>query len=365
MKKSFVLVTGLAMAFSLAACDPTPLHSSVRSLPTTSFDVKSDTSTDTGTSSESAPTVKPYVVIGWYSKSETSGLTADIVANFEAAYKAHLTDAGVSSSLIATVAFQAIDGKVAEVVDAIQSQYGTDNAVSLFLGGGGNLLTTAGSNGQTLADTLGSVTATDSNDVVMGDYDGTYKTRHVTLLADATANTVAKDAYDFALSEAGRAALVLNAPTSSSSSTTTVDPENPYVVIGWWNYSKSGLTNDIMANFEAGYKAYLATQNVSTSNIDSIVIRPYIESKMANLGAALGNDADVDVFLGAGKALVVDGKVTGTEITAVNQTTGLTMGGISSRCIFQLSEDEAAAACYTWAISDDGIATLQTPSTTA
>jgi hypothetical protein len=73
--------------------------------------------------------VETTLVIGWYAKSGTSGLTETIMNNFKTALEAYLTEQGFNLDNI-TITIKDYDGKVAEVQTAVLA----DNNVDIMLG---------------------------------------------------------------------------------------------------------------------------------------------------------------------------------------------------------------------------------------
>lgn len=131
------------------------------------------------------------------------------------------------------------------------------------------------------------------------------------------------------------------------------DETTPYITLGWWNYTTSGLTETIMSNLETAMDSYLKTESVSDTRIASIVVRAYTQSKVADLGSAINKDNDVDILLGVGGNITTKGGV-----ETIEKKTGLTMGGQDSRVIARLTATDAAVKVYNWLLTDSTLAIL-------
>ncbi|HIQ65880.1 MAG TPA: hypothetical protein IAB25_02315 [Candidatus Coproplasma stercoravium] len=75
------------------------------------------------------PAAQTQLVIGWYAKSGTSGLDQTIIDTFTAGLNAYLETQGYTSANL-TVVFRAYDGKVDEVISAVD----TDGDVDIMVG---------------------------------------------------------------------------------------------------------------------------------------------------------------------------------------------------------------------------------------
>ena len=129
--------------------------------------------------------------------------------------------------------------------------------------------------------------------------------------------------------------------------------EEHYLVIGWWNYSKSGLSETLINCFVADLKTYLGENGASQSDLNDVVVRGYTDSLVADVGLRVKADADVDVLLGMGNNVdkaVSEGGAT-ANIPCVERTPAdalLTMGGKSGRVIARLTDTAAAKTAYDW-----------------
>lgn len=147
------------------------------------------------------------------------------------------------------------------------------------------------------------------------------------------------------------------AEETSESSEETSDPREEtssvYVTVGWWGYSTSGMTQTIADNLETGLKSYLTEQGVGETLVNSIVFRCYEESAVADMGAAINADGDVDIYIGAGANLTTKGGV-----TVVERKSNVQIGEKTSRYIDRLTDTAGAIASFAWLTSDAGLAVL-------
>ena len=76
-----------------------------------------------------------YLVVGWYARTKTSGLTTDIMDEFETMLMNHMKEIGTSKEDLLDVEVRAYDGDVATIGGDITF----DGDVDIFLGAGVNL----------------------------------------------------------------------------------------------------------------------------------------------------------------------------------------------------------------------------------
>ena len=81
-----------------------------------------------------------YLVVGWYAKTKTSGLSTEIMDGFESMLMEHMRAIGTSEENLLDVEVRAYDGDVATIGGNITF----DADVDIFLGAGVNLGTTGG-----------------------------------------------------------------------------------------------------------------------------------------------------------------------------------------------------------------------------
>lgn len=125
------------------------------------------------------------------------------------------------------------------------------------------------------------------------------------------------------------------------------------LVVGWYNKpSTSGLTDGIMEQFMGALEQYLAGQGYDVAALD-IDVRGY-EGNVADMGAAINGDGDVDVVLGVGGNFTA---TDGANVQALEVQADIPMGG-KSRSIARLTEKELATLVYQWLQTADAQAAL-------
>ncbi len=82
----------------------------------------------------------PYVKVGWYAKTSTSGLTQTMINNWTAELKSFLKKDGATDEQIATVEVKGYDGNVATMGALVNE----DGDVDVMIGVGNNINSTAG-----------------------------------------------------------------------------------------------------------------------------------------------------------------------------------------------------------------------------
>lgn len=83
-----------------------------------------------------------------------------------------------------------------------------------------------------------------------------------------------------------------------------------YFVFGWYTKTAtSGLDSNTMSTIETALKAYLKTKGATDSELALVDVRGY-EGGVADYGAKIMKDGDVDVFIGCGNNIDTDGGVT-------------------------------------------------------
>ena len=87
---------------------------------------------------EDVPT--KYLVVGWYARTKTSGLSTEIMEEFETMLMDHMKEVGTSEENLADIEVRAYDGDVATIGGNITF----DGDVDIFLGAGVNLGTQGG-----------------------------------------------------------------------------------------------------------------------------------------------------------------------------------------------------------------------------
>ena len=246
------------------------------------------------------PEPQSQLVIGWYAKSETSGLDQTIVSVFTRGLKEYLESSGTECDVIV----RGYDGKVAEVESAVAS----DGDVDLMIG-------------MKAFSPEGLIEQQD--DVPMGE-----KTdRRIHLLDDGE---VSKLVYDWLKTDDARALLLT--PEAQTK-----------LVIGWYAKSDtSGLDQTIIDNFTAGLNEYLATLGYTAENLE-VVVRGY-DGNVDDVISAVDADGDVDIMVGM-KKFDYDG--------VMDVQNDVAMGEKTDRRIHLLDDDALTLAVFDWLKTDD------------
>jgi len=147
-------------------------------------------------------------------------------------------------------------------------------------------------------------------------------------------------------------------PTPDPDPEPTPDPdpsEKPNLVIGWWDYSSSGLTKEVMDNAVIAITNYLVTEKGYSVDNLTIEINAYSQNKVADVAAAVNSDNNVDIMFGL-KAY------TGIEIA--KKIDDVQMGGSLDRRILLLkrSTSTVASDVYTWFETNEDARKLFAPS---
>ncbi|MGN0811913.1 MAG: hypothetical protein ACI4MQ_00175 [Candidatus Coproplasma sp.] len=255
---------------------------------------------------EPQPITETSLVIGWYSKSGTSGLDTSIMLNFKKALISYLA----SETRITTqpeIEIRAYNGIVADVQSAVTA----DGDVDIMLG--------------MKAFTLEGVTMEVQENVVMG-----AKTdRRIHLVSQSG---LASAVFEWLKTDEARDCL--------KTAETAVESR---LVIGWYNKSgTSGLDQTIIDTFTAGLNAYLTAQGFTVDNIE-IVIRAY-EGNVADVQTAVTTDGDVDIMIGM-KAFALEGVTMEVQENVV-------MGAKTDRRIHLVSGSGLANFVFEWLKTD-------------
>lgn len=246
------------------------------------------------------PEPQSQLVIGWYAKSETSGLDQTIVSVFTRGLNEYLENRGTECDVIV----RAYDGKVAEVEAAVAS----DGDVDLMIG---------------MKDFSPEGLIEQQDDVPMGEKTG----RRIHLLDDGE---VSKLVYDWLKTDDARALLLT--PEAQTK-----------LVIGWYAKSDtSGLDQTIIDNFTAGLNEYLAALGYTAENLE-VVVRGY-DGKVDDVISAVDADGDVDIMVGM-KKFDYDGVMDVQNDVAMGKETG--------RRIHLLDDDALTLAVFDWLKTDD------------
>lgn len=246
------------------------------------------------------PEPQSQLVIGWYAKSETSGLDQTIISVFTRGLKEYLESSGTECDVIV----RGYDGKVAEVESAVAS----DGDVDLMIG---------------MKDFSPEGLIEQQDDVPMGEKTG----RRIHLLDDGE---VSKLVYDWLKTDEARALLLT--PEAQTK-----------LVIGWYAKSDtSGLDQTIIDNFTAGLNEYLAALGYTAENLE-VVVRGY-DGKVDDVISAVDADGDVDIMVGM-KKFDYDG--------VMDVQNDVPMGEKTDRRIHLLDDDALTLAVFDWLKTDD------------
>ena len=246
------------------------------------------------------PEPQSQLVIGWYAKSETSGLDQTIVSVFTRGLKEYLESSGTECDVIV----RGYDGNVDDVISAVDA----DGDVDIMVG-------------MKKFDYDGVMDV--QNDVAMGKETG----RRIHLLDDGE---VSKLVYDWLKTDEARALLLT--PEAQTK-----------LVIGWYAKSgTSGLDQTIIDNFTAGLNEYLAALGYTAENLE-VVVRGY-DGKVDDVISAVDADGDVDIMVGM-KAFDYDG--------VLDVQNDVAMGEKTDRRIHLLDDDALTLAVFDWLKTDD------------
>ena len=246
------------------------------------------------------PEPQSQLVIGWYAKSETSGLDQTIVSVFTRGLKEYLESSGTECDVIV----RGYDGKVDDVISAVDA----DGDVDIMVG-------------MKKFDYDGVMDV--QNDVAMGKETG----RRIHLLDDGE---VSKLVYDWLKTDDARALLLT--PEAQTK-----------LVIGWYAKSgTSGLDQTIIDNFTAGLNEYLAALGYTAENLE-VVVRGY-DGKVDDVISAVDADGDVDIMVGM-KKFDYDG--------VMDVQNDVAMGEKTDRRIHLLDDDALTLAVFDWLKTDD------------
>lgn len=246
------------------------------------------------------PEPQTQLVIGWYAKSDTSGLDQMIVSVFTRGLNEYLENRGTECDVIV----RAYDGKVAEVEAAVTA----DGDVDLMIG--------------MKAFSLEGIIE-QQDDVPMG-----AKTdRRIHLLDDGE---VSKLVYEWLKTDEARALLLT--PEAQTK-----------LVIGWYAKSgTSGLDQTIIDTFTAGLNEYLATLGYTTENLEVEIVG--FDGKVDEVIAQVEAKGDVDIMVGM-KAFDYDG--------VLDVQNDVAMGEKTDRRIHLLDDDALTLTVFEWLKTDE------------
>ena len=290
-----------------------------------------------------------YLVIGWYAKTETSGLDDEISKHFYSNVNVFLKTKGATNEQLKLVSFRKFSqDKVADMGAAMNEQ----GDIDIVVGVGNNINSTAGV----------SIQEKDGN-ILMGG-----KSRYIARLTD---NEIAKSLYDFIKTETGMKMFdttftltegdIPSTPTPEPDPTPdtpstelnvddTKDPnKNYYLVIGWYaKTATSGLDDEITKHFYSNVNVFLTAKGATKENLDLVSFRKFSQDKVADMGAAMNEQADLDIVIGVGKNITSSGGVTTLERDDTVEM------GDKTRSIARLTDKETATSLYTFMLTENG-----------
>ncbi len=116
-----------------------------------------------------------------------------------------------------------------------------------------------------------------------------------------------------------------------------------YFVFGWYTKtSTSGLNESTMSAIETALKNYLKTKGATDEQLALVDIRGY-DGGVADYGAKIMADGDVDVFLGCGSNIDSAGGV-----TLIKKSSGMTFNKKDGRRFILLNTESLSIDVYNW-----------------
>lgn len=122
-----------------------------------------------------------------------------------------------------------------------------------------------------------------------------------------------------------------------------------YLVVGWWSNDKSGITDEIAKHFYANVNRFLRFKGAQNSDLANVSFRKFDQAKVADMGAAMNAQGDLDIVIGVGNNINSTGAVSIKE-----KQGGFTYGTITGRYAARLTDNEVAVALYNFLITDNG-----------
>ncbi len=266
------------------------------------------------------------LVIAWYNKETTSGLTQESIDAFQSELYAYLTTQGYTPEQM-DIVIRGYSGDVGTTCSEIKK----DGDVDIMIGWSStsNITGTGGmTEGVDFLQNVGGVTI------------GTAERYAARLTNDELTRLVYRWIFD-TYSETPL-------PEYPDDPTTDPDPEpdlsDRSLKIAWYNDDISGLNPLIIANFEAALKAYLAESGYPMAEMN-IELRAY-EGDVATSCGAIMQDGDIDIMLGWGKNIGTTGGMTsGTDF--IQNVSGIPMGG-KSRYIARVTDAAITKLVFAW-----------------
>lgn len=123
------------------------------------------------------------------------------------------------------------------------------------------------------------------------------------------------------------------------------------VTLGWWSLTgKSGIDSTKSGQIDSAVQDFIDNEYDDTFVYS---FKEFAQSLVGDLGTAINDDGEVDIFIGAAANLKSTGKV-----DYVERTGPLTINGAENRYIYLLTNTAAANAVYNYMVSNDGLAAM-------
>ncbi|MBO4572628.1 MAG: hypothetical protein J5762_02535 [Clostridia bacterium] len=359
---AIAIVIALALTCTLAGCagnnaktTDEPAASSPAGEPASETETSSS---DEGGNGGEETITDPYLVIGWYAKTATSGLTEDLMTGFVGDLKTWLATKGATEDDLKKVVVRAYgDGEANSVAD-VSTAVLADGDVDLLLGmkAMGDIVRIEGATGLTMGGVSGrNISRLTDTEVTVNAYKW---------LVANVANIAATEYVTGSIEPVEQNEETENSSGENSGTSDTQSGEESgsgegeqeartnYLVIAWYaKTSTSGLTEELVTSFVDELKTYLATQGATNEQLADVIVRAYGDgdaNSVAEVGAAVNADGDVDVILGMGNNITSTGGIACEQRTDAN----LVMGTATKRIIARLTTADIAKTAYDWMVDN-------------
>lgn len=294
-----------------------------------------------------------YLVVGWYAKTETTGLTDEITRHFYSNLNVYLKAKGATDEQLKLVSFRKFSqDKVADMGAAINEQ----GDIDILIGVGKNI--TSGGGVET-KEKEGGISMGGKDRYIARLTDGELVEKVYTFMKTATG----KKMYDttYTLTEADI--------TAEETPTPDPDPETPttdlnvddtkdatksyYLVIGWYaKTATSGLDDTITKHFYSNINIFLTAKGATSENLSLISFRKLaVDGKVAALGTEVNAQGDIDIAIGVGSNFSA---TDGSNVVTKELDGPYTMGAKTNRYIARITDKEIAQTLYTFMKTDIG-----------
>ena len=144
-----------------------------------------------------------------------------------------------------------------------------------------------------------------------------------------------------------------------------------YLVVGWWETTAkeddgtpkvtSGLTKTIVKHWYQNLKVYLQKFGATEEQLNNIQFRNYSTEKVAEMGALINADGDVDLMIGVGNNINSDANVSLLDGSNDNKVGGIVMSSVTKgRYVALLKNNPAAVSVFDWIkLFDQGKSSFQ------